>query len=80
MNDARSTRNHTLQRTLGATYFTDHPEYYPATDSKAYSLDLEKEITAWMTKHLKVAYCAIPIGRKEFEDGCKKAFPSAVFK
>lgn len=68
MSDLLDTRNHTLRRSIGLKYFSTEKGFIQATSQSKFPEHIESLIEAWMIKHLKVAWLAVSIGRKEFEE------------
>ncbi|MGH2568656.1 MAG: GIY-YIG nuclease family protein [Bacteroidota bacterium] len=68
MRDLFDTRNHTLRRQLGNTKFRKHPSYQAASSSVKFPDDIEKLLTKFMLKHLKIKALPVLLGRKEIEE------------
>ena len=68
MNDILNTKNHTVRRNLGSSHFAKHPNFEKASSRKNFPDDIEVLLNDVITKHLKLSYILVDLGRKELEE------------
>ncbi|MGJ7033717.1 hypothetical protein [Niabella hirudinis] len=68
MNDILNTKNHTVRRNLGNLHFSEHPNFEKASSSKSFHDDIEALLNERITKHLRLSYILVDLGRKELEE------------
>lgn len=68
MNDILNTKNHTVRRNLGSSHFAEHPNFEKASSRKSFHDEIEALLNEVITKHLKLSYILVDLGRKELEE------------
>lgn len=68
MNDILNTKNHTVRRNLGNSYYSDYPNYEKATSKKSFTDEIELMLNDRIQKHLTLSYILVDLGRKELEE------------
>lgn len=68
VNNLRSTRNHTIRRTIGKKYFSDSRSYELATSNKKFPNEIEKQVNKFINEKLQISIMEINFGRKEVEE------------
>jgi len=78
MIDLLDSRNHILRRTIGSTYYSDHPEFKVATASSKFPEAIEQLVNDHICFRLKVSYLAVSLGRKELEELIQATIPTGT--
>lgn len=68
MNDILNTKNHTVRRNLGSAHFAKHPNFEKASSRRSFHDEIELLLNDVITKHLKLSYILVDLGRKELEE------------
>ena len=68
MNDMLNTQNHTLRRNLGKAHFSEHPSFENASSNKSFPDDIENLLNDLITKHLKLSFIFVELGRIELKE------------
>lgn len=68
MKDMLNTENHTARRNLGKAHFSAHPNFENASSSKSFPEDIEYLLNELITKHLKLSFVFVELGRTELKE------------
>ncbi|MBK7439963.1 MAG: GIY-YIG nuclease family protein [Bacteroidetes bacterium] len=77
--DLLNTKNHTLRRTLGETYFSNVKGYAMASSQKSFVPDIELQLNNFIKMNLTISWQTLEIGRKEFEEWVIEKHTDTVF-
>lgn len=68
MNDLLDSRHHTIRRTIGKNLFSKQKGFIQATNKIKFPAKFEILLNEYISKHLKIAYLKVKLGRKELEE------------